>query len=374
MMNPNTEFLEQQFQDLVGVPVQALLEDIEHNPPYGVDLKLNGVYSAINKERKADDPSLPMGQWKHDLNMANWDEVSRIAVDALSKKSKDLQIAIWLLEAQIHKHGFSAIAPCIHFIHRLTEKYWDGLYPQIEDEAVDLEYRTNLIIWVNSKLQPIVKQLPITLTRNDQVFSWADWEMATQYEQLPPDQKKELGEDFIQTNSIVTAIIATHIDFYKSLFVQLELALQAIDEYGNYLDELLGNEAPPLNSLRSLISDIYATLYSHVKHRGLEASSNEEDVESENNNASVNESSGSGGGSGPIKGRNDAYARLAEAAEYLVMDDPHSPVPYLVYKAIEWGQLNTAELYQELFVQYQGQLNIFEILGLDLSSQPQQKR
>lgn len=48
-------------------------------------------------------------------------------------------------------------------------------------------------------------------------------------------------------------------------------------------------------------------------------------------------------------------------------DDPHSPVPYLILKGIEWGNLNTAELYQELFVQYQGQLNIFEILGLEIS-------
>jgi FtsP/CotA-like multicopper oxidase with cupredoxin domain len=38
-----------------------------------------------------------------------------------------------------------------------------------------------------------------------------------------------------------------------------------------------------------------------------------------------------------------AYAMLRSAAEFLVQDDPHSPVPYLVFKAIDWGRLGTAE-------------------------------
>ena len=56
---------------------------------------------------------------------------------------------------------------------------------------------------------------------------------------------------------------------------------------------------------------------------------------------------------------------LAEAAEYLSRDDPHSPVPYLVLRAIEWGQLTTAELYDEIFIQNEGRLNIFELLGIE---------
>ena len=103
-------------------------------------------------------------------------------------------------------------------------------------------------------------------------------------------------------------------------------------------------------------------LYSHVQNRFVES-----DKTMFQNQTDKNRSADANYRTGAIRNRNDAYARLAEAAEYIAMDDSHSPVPYLVYKAIDWGQLNTAELYQELFVQYQGQLNIFEILGLDIS-------
>ena len=36
-----------------------------------------------------------------------------------------------------------------------------------------------------------------------------------------------------------------------------------------------------------------------------------------------------------------------------------------VRKAIEWGNLTTPELYHQLFVQHQGQLSIFELLGIN---------
>jgi len=65
-----------------------------------------------------------------------------------------------------------------------------------------------------------------------------------------------------------------------------------------------------------------------------------------------------------MRERADAYARLAETAEILMRLDPHSPVPYLVRRATEWSRLNTAELYQELFLRLGGQINIFEVLGI----------
>ena len=68
---------------------------------------------------------------------------------------------------------------------------------------------------------------------------------------------------------------------------------------------------------------------------------------------------------GVLIDRQHAYAQLAEAAEYLLRDDPHSPVPHLVYKAIEWGRLSTPDLYNEIFIRHEGNLNIFDVLGID---------
>ena len=314
-----------------------------------------------------------MGQWEHDLKAADWDEVTRIAIDAIENKTKDLQLAIWLLEAQLNKWGFAAIGPCVHFIQVLCQQFWSSMYPEIEDG--DIEYRTNLIIWLNEKLQPIVKQLAITDARGGELgYSWANWEMATQYEQLPAETKKAMTEEVLQTQTIVSAIIATPIEFYKDIFGDLQLGIIALEEFSTVLDELCGEYAPSVAGLSTLLEEIHDTLYSHVKHRGLNAAENEQPEEQAEMVEQESAAQGAGGGSGPIRNRTDAYARLAEAAEYLTHDDPHSPVPHLIYKAIEWGQMNTAELYQELFIQYQGQLNIFEVMGLELDPKQNQRR
>jgi len=363
-MTQHADILEQHFHELTGISLQELLAPFEGDNPCGIDLDENGVHHQIEQYRKSDDNSTPQGDWQHNLQTANWEKVSELCLDALQNKSKDLEVAIWLLEAKLHQFGFSAIGPCIYLIECLLKKFWDHLYPVVpEDDPDGVDYRVNLIRWLN-KLTPVIAMLPITLTRSEVMYSWADWEMSARHEQLPAQQQKELGDELIQSSSIVTAIIATPIEFYQQSLSYIQLALESIESFSAKADAQFGDKSPSLSELHTLLSNINEMVFSHVQNRFVDNDVAEpedpagQDAQSQNSN---------GGKSGAIRNRNDAYARLAEAAEYIAMDDPHSPVPYLVYKAIDWGQLNTAELYQELFVQYQGQLNIFEILGLDIS-------
>lgn len=362
-MTQHADILEQYFQDITNVSMKELLNKFKSTNPCGINLEENGVHHQIEQYRKSDDSSTPQGDWQHNLQTANWDKVSELCLDALQHKSKDLEVAIWLLEAKLHQFGFSAIGPCVYFIQRLLEDFWEHLYPIVpEDDPEGVDYRVNLISWLN-KLTPVVAMLPITLTRSEVMYSWADWEMAARHEQLSPPQQKELGDELIQTSSIVTAIIATPIEFYQQSLTYIQLGLEAIESFSAKADEQFGNKSPSLSELHTLLSNINEMLYSHVQNRLVENDVSEQEELAGTDTQSEPQTSRTGA----IRNRNDAYARLAEAAEYIAMDDPHSPVPYLVYKAIDWGQLNTAELYQELFVQYQGQLNIFEILGLDIS-------
>lgn len=45
--------------------------------------------------------------------------------------------------------------------------------------------------------------------------------------------------------------------------------------------------------------------------------------------------------------------------------EPHNPTPYLLQRAVQWGRLDTSELYQEIFVRSGGILNILELLGME---------
>ena len=65
-----------------------------------------------------------------------------------------------------------------------------------------------------------------------------------------------------------------------------------------------------------------------------------------------------------IRTRAEAYQLLAEVAEFLVRSEPHSPVPYLVSRAVAWGSMPLQELLAEL-VRNSGELTeIYKLLDL----------
>ena len=70
-----------------------------------------------------------------------------------------------------------------------------------------------------------------------------------------------------------------------------------------------------------------------------------------------------------VGSRDQAYQMMAKAAEMLSAIEPHSPVPYLVRRAVELGKLPFPELIQA-FVREQGTLDVmFRELGITIKPQ-----
>ena len=49
------------------------------------------------------------------------------------KKTKDLQLAGWLTEALLKQKGFGGLKDGLALCHGLVDKFWDTLYPELED-------------------------------------------------------------------------------------------------------------------------------------------------------------------------------------------------------------------------------------------------
>jgi len=370
------------FESHLGIPWDTLLTPIAPDQPTGKSVRGNGVYSAIKEARREDDPTLPQGAWTYELKRADWRKVSDIAAHAIASKSKDLQLAAWLLEAQINLSGFDGIASCIMLMDELCTAYWLELHPQIEDG--DIEYRANILHWANEKLLPAIRQIPITACGRGQEYHWADWEQAKRNEQIKAanGNRSDLQLDGPTPNEFATAMAGTATEAHLSLYRLLADALESIDTLTHTLDKLWGADeeknAPSLNALAGLLEQIQALVAAELYKRGVRLSASPEKPNKTDDQGGDDAGGAGGGGStggdddggsgdrGPIRNRADAYARLAEAADYLMRLEPHSPAPYLVQRAVEWGNLNTAELYHEVFVKFSGQLSIFELLGIEV--------
>lgn len=365
-------------EELLGVELEDLLRPISDESPAGPYLKSNGVYSAIREARRYDDPSLPLGVWEHDLKQADWREVERVAVEALCQKSKDLQIAIWLMEAEIHQRGFAAIAPCLVVVEQLCVSFWDSLHPKVEDD--DIDFRLNPLIWADQKLLPALRLVPITASNMiERQLRWDDWERAPAVDQAKTsDPKNKELADAIDSSAFNAAWSQTRREFLLALHEQLRDGITALESVRTSVGGLCGEDPGLFPNTRQLLKDIFRKLCTHMNQRGIHAAGPERreaaGAGADDNADGVLDDGGEGGadgggspgGVGPIRDREDAYRRLSEAAEYLLVVEPHSPAPYLVRRAIEWGAKTTPELYQELFLQAQGQINIFNLLGLNL--------
>src|SRR5262245_50344693 len=89
--------------------IVRLLSPISVDEPTGEFLRYEGTYDRIAALRKEDDPQLDQGVWQASLKRADWPGVEEICLLTIETRSKDLQIAAWLLEAWIHLHGFAGL-------------------------------------------------------------------------------------------------------------------------------------------------------------------------------------------------------------------------------------------------------------------------
>ena len=92
-----------------ALALQELLAPIPGDNPAGESLRYQGTFDRIAEARREDDPSLSQGIYKSTLKRADWATTETICIEALGKRSKDLQIASWLLETWLHLYGFAGV-------------------------------------------------------------------------------------------------------------------------------------------------------------------------------------------------------------------------------------------------------------------------
>src|SRR6478736_5449287 len=127
-----------------------LLNPIEGPNPSGANLRYDPVYDKI-KEARREEAQPPPGMTEQDRKVSDNAQVIRLTTDLLTNKTKDLQLAAWMTEAML-KQG---LALCCG----LVDKFWDTLYPEIEDG--DAESRGAPLGFVGVKLDIPLKLVPV---------------------------------------------------------------------------------------------------------------------------------------------------------------------------------------------------------------------
>lgn len=346
--------------------LEPLLAPISEARPGGEWLRDDPVFAQLRTLREEEDASLPMGVWQRELKRADWEGVERVAMQTLATRTKDLQVAVWLTEAWIHRYGFAGLGQGLRLIAALCRRFWDGLHPPLEEEG-SVEGRLLPLVWMTKKLAFPLKSVPVTSPppEDGKRYAWTDWETGLYLLKVAAVSRDEAESaeagGMVSQAKFLNSASMTPARWFSTLAEDVAGALAALDDVEQLLIERCG-EAPvpsltPLRDPLVAIEAFAAGVIAERKEKG-EVQMAESDSPAPAPSASLPPAEG------PITSRAEAYQRLREAADYLLRTEPHSPVPYLVRRAISWGNMSLAELLEELLHSHSDLPTVETLLGI----------
>ena len=290
--------------------LERLLAPVAADKPCGDDLAFSSEIDAIVRARQADDPSLEQGAWVTELKEADWKFVGRECAQLIEKRSKDLQLAVWLAEASVQTAGVRALADSLLLTAMLCERYWDGLYPLPDEDGV--ERRIGNLAWLAARIAPWLQGVPVTEGADGHALR--DFDAARQQGGDAPAKLDAARQRTSQT-------------FYTNLMHDCEHCAAALDRLERSVDAVLGADGPSFSAARSGLESLLMFIKPALKE-GVPATVA----------ADVVVAAPAAAAGGPLQSRAQALAQLRAVADYFRRTEPHSPVAYLADKAAHWGE------------------------------------
>jgi type VI secretion system protein ImpA len=329
------------------IDVDSLVAPIPGSSPEGksVPFPTREKFEKARKEIdpnqfKPDDPQRPS-----EPQRADWPLVFRLAQETLSQTSKDLLTAARLLESSVKLHGFAGLRDGLQLLKRMIAECWDRVYPPIEEEG-DVEVRAAAFFWLDDPDRgarfPSTLQMTALVSDDDNEYSVHVWRLM----QKGDDASGPLKAGFEK------AVLAAPREYCQNLVDDLEQGLKELDGLVYELNQRMGNAAPGMVGIRQTMGESLVLAQQILSKKGpapmnFDAAAEMPETVAENGHPAA---SGPAGPSAPtaLNNRIQVYQQIAAAASALRQLEPHSPIPYLLDRAVELGGLPFPELMKVL--------------------------
>jgi type VI secretion system protein ImpA len=328
-----------------------LMNPIPGPNPAGIDLRYDPLYDKIKEARHEDDDA-PQGDWQRARKTADYALVTKLASDALATRSKDLQLAAWLTEAQLRREGFAGLRSGLEFLRVLLVRYWEDLYPQLEDG--DPELRAAPLAWVGLTLSTAVRSVPLNRSGHD-YFKYKESRVVGYEADASGDPKKlqirqqALDDGKLSAEEFDRGVDATPKAWYKDLVADVDGCVEALGDLDRVGRERFGDSAPNFLRLQDALSEIQRAAR-QLLGKKLELDPDPPEASIPNEGAPEPAIGGSpvplpepaaagSRGSYEATDRESAAANAISAARFLRRNEPQNPASYLLIRGLRWGEL-----------------------------------
>lgn len=283
-----------------------------------------------------DDPLRPQS-----VRKADWKGIIKLTQEILRSTCKDYLIATRLTEALVKDRGFPGLAAGLRLLRLMTEQCWDRMHPEITEED-DIDTRARRFDWLDAVDRgawfPSTLRFVPMMPPTPEGYSWQDWKDA------------QSGKGKIASADIETAIQNCPRESIESLTEDLNESRQELELLSQSLSQKMetdsGNYTPGLLGIRSALGDCYALTQQILQKKGGPRQITETAAETKSDDLT----SPVRAPAPRMESRAEIYAGVREAAAKLQQLEPHSPIPYLLYRAVELGSLPFPELMKALIL------------------------
>jgi type VI secretion system protein ImpA len=328
--------------------------------PFAVTQQLEEMRREVDPDSfSKDDPTRP------EAKKADWKGTIELTQETLRSTSKDLLIAARLTEALVKVHGFAGLRDGLRLFRMLADQCWDRMFPVIDAED-DLEIRAARFNWLDDKdkgarFPGTLRMVPL-MDPGGLQFGWQHWK-----------DSQGSGKSKITTADIERAIQITPVDKCQLLVEDMEESGKELAGLTQVLSQKMAtptkNYAPGLVGIREAMNDCRTLAQQVLQKKG--------------GGKKVAEPQGAPPGpeetgqapSAPaaprLETRAEIYARVAEAAAKLQQIEPHSPIPYLLNRAVELGTMPFPDLMKSLILNP----DVLKVMNreLGIKEQPEKK-
>jgi type VI secretion system protein ImpA len=317
-------------------PIPPAAAGDQPDDPTATPPKLGEARAAIDEARRAEDPTkYPDGdQRRNTAKKAEWPKVLEIGDNCLRGVAKDLYVASRMTEALVQLHGFPGARDGLSVMRQIVEKYWDLLYPRVDDG--DMEVRAGPFNWLDSfdkgsRLASTLCLLPL-ISANGASIAY--------FNVKPPSATATPAN----AAEVEKTIGAASLESCEKTATELDECRLELDTLAKILDARMGKAAPGFVSIRKAVNDCLGMVKQIVERKRPPAAPKSDMAAEQSGSAPATAAASVS----PAAQRADIYRQLSQAAARLRELEPHSPIPYMIERAVELGKMPFPELLKDM--------------------------
>ncbi|MGR4990810.1 ImpA family type VI secretion system protein [Vibrio rotiferianus] len=391
--------------------IEQLSTPLSDDSICGVYLKLDkGAFRPLRNEFNVAQTALrklsqnPSADEKDSLQEAclnSWKTLSDSLFEQFSNTTRDIELISWFVAAQfLLDTTLESAANSLEWLADLSEKHWDHLNPVLpveklksdddkgkEREQADAKVKAffqlvgdseeSSILYAPMLQLPLVGEVTffdfqsaerkgeISLLKSTLTTTVAQERSAIQF-------KMENAKRCISQLERLSALVSTHCQSVGSQSINFGFAKSLLTRVENALVHLSGIKLAPKVEAKTIEQEVAESSASegdqpsHMDEKQIEpipmASEQAQTVSQHLHAGNLSEL-----GNLNNMNRDLAFHLLREVSDYFRQSEPHSPISFLLEKAIRWGYLSLPELLQEMMSEQNGDAlsTIFNAAGLN---------